>query len=286
MSSTVVTPITKEDVPDVGRFLHENLNRKISAEAWASSLLHRWIDAPPNHGAKLVSGERIVGVCCALYSEQVIEGQVERFCNPHSWCVLDEFRNSSINLVLYIVKQKGWHFSMLTPNPKVEQIFRHLGFKDLPKELLYLPYVPSLTAMSNRSIIETSPSQMAKVLSQAAAKEFSDHQSIPWLRSVTIGVPGDTCVVFYKPTRQKKMPGARILGLTDRHAFARHHGLLRHHLMVAEHLVFSRIEKRYVDSEIGLSWQGTRSEAKLFMSKSLAPRHFRDMYTELMALDI
>jgi hypothetical protein len=286
MSSAPVSPITAEDIPAAGQFLHENLNRKISAARWAESLQHRWAENPPNHGAKLVHDGRIVGVCCAIYSDQVVEGKVEHFCNPHSWAVLDEFRNSSINLVLYLVKQKGWHFSMLTPNPKVEQIFRHLGFKDLPKEMLFLPNLPSPQILSPRSVIETTPGKIEALLSPAAAKEYRDHSSIPWLRTVVFGVQGDMCLVFYKPMRKKKLPGARILGLTDRAAFSRHFGLLGHHLLVNRGLVFSRIERRWVDEVPPWPLRTERSEPKLFLSRTMDPRHFRDMYTELMALDI
>ena len=50
------TPIGAGDLPDVGRFLHENLNRKISPDAWAGSLSHRWAAEQPNHGMQLRAG--------------------------------------------------------------------------------------------------------------------------------------------------------------------------------------------------------------------------------------
>ena len=95
-----VTTIQEEHLPEVGQFLHENLNQRFSAERWISSLTHPWSAERPNLGMQLRDGDRLVGVFCAIYSDQVIDGKVERFCNPHSWCVLETHRRQGIGFAL------------------------------------------------------------------------------------------------------------------------------------------------------------------------------------------
>ena len=124
-----VTPITAADLPAVGQFLHEHLNRRFTPERWIESLTHRWAAEVPNHGMQLRDSEQLVGVFCAIYSDQLIDGRIERFCNPHSWCVLESHRRHSIGLLLQLLRQKGYHFTMFTPNPKVAEVFRGLKFK-------------------------------------------------------------------------------------------------------------------------------------------------------------
>jgi len=51
----------------------------------------------------------------ALYSERLVEGRLERFCNLTSWCVLPDYRSRSISLLTALLRQHGYHFAVLEP---------------------------------------------------------------------------------------------------------------------------------------------------------------------------
>jgi hypothetical protein len=92
-------PILEADLGEVGQFLNAHLSQRIAPKAWSESLTAPLgCQLQPNYGMQLLEDGRIVGVFCAIYSDQVIKGQVERFCNPHSWCVLESHRRHSIGL--------------------------------------------------------------------------------------------------------------------------------------------------------------------------------------------
>ena len=78
-----------------------------------------WKADAPNHGFMLRDGQRVVGVYLAFYSERVIAGRVERFCNLGAWCVLPEFRFHSVRLLKALLAQDGYHFTDLSPSEKV-----------------------------------------------------------------------------------------------------------------------------------------------------------------------
>src|SRR5215475_174076 len=121
-----LSPITDADVAAVADFLHLNYKDWIP---WAQSrLAGPWKVEAPNHGFVLREGQRIVGALTAFYSERLVAGRMERFCDLGTWYVLPEFRLHSIRLVKALLAQDDYHFTALTPSHKVVSIYTRLGF--------------------------------------------------------------------------------------------------------------------------------------------------------------
>ena len=99
-----LTPITDADIADVADFLRVNMNPKVT---WARACVPPWKVDAPNHGFMLRDGQRVVGVQLAFYSERLVAGRAERFCNMGAWCVLPEYRFHSIRLVM-AAAGPGW----------------------------------------------------------------------------------------------------------------------------------------------------------------------------------
>lgn len=280
-------PIHAEHLPAVGAFLHENLNNKFSAQRWVESLTHPWAANAPNYGMQLLEDGRIVGVFCAIYSDQVIKGQIERFCNPHSWCVLESHRRHSIGLILQIIRQPGYHFTMFTPNPKVAEVFRGLKFKELDNRMLLYPNLPSVQALRPGSFAVSAHADIEARLSGQALAEYTAHRSIPWLRFAAFGDAKETCLAIYKPVRVKRLPVAWVMHVSSSAAFERLGGLLRQHLLLRHGFVSMRIESRWLSPGAARGAHTLhRRQPKLYMSKTLAQADIHDVYSELMSLDV
>jgi hypothetical protein len=82
------------------------------------------------------------------------------------------------------------------------------------------------------------------------------------------------------------MPCARIIDISDSAAFDRHMHLLQHHLLVHHGLLVSRVERRFLLRKPRLAFSEQRKQAKLFSSSTLNEAQIRDLYSELVALDI
>ena len=281
-----VTPIEEGDLVAVGGFLNQNLNARISSEAWVQSLTHPWCDSRPNFGFQAHDGERLVGVFCAIYSDQTINGHRERFCNPHSWCMLEEYRNDSISLTLRLIRQRGYHFTMLTPNPKVAEIFLHLGFKKMDDAVIVFPNLPSPIAAVRAHVACSDPDLISGQLSGATREDFAAHRRIPWLKFLAFGKDSEICLVVYKRGRWKRMPCARIIDISDPIAFDRHVHLMRHHLLLRHGLLLSRVEQRFLVRKPKIAHSEKRTQAKLFLSSTLKDSQIRNLYSELVALDL
>ena len=60
-----LAPITDTDLGPVARFMHDNLNPRVPAAAWASALEVPWAVESPNHGFLLRDEGEIVGAYLA-----------------------------------------------------------------------------------------------------------------------------------------------------------------------------------------------------------------------------
>ena len=281
-----VSPIGAADLADVGQFLHEHLNRRFTPEGWTSSVTHLWVENAPNYGMQLRDGERLVGVFCATYSDQLIDGQIERFCNPHSWCVLETHRQHGIGLLLNLVKQRGYHFTMFTPNSKVAEIFLGLKFKNLDDRQYICLNLPSPVAWRRGVFVESAPERIAARLKGQDLRDFEAHQRIPWLNFVAFGSGDDVCWVVYKPTRWKRLRSAWLMHVSNADSFERLNGLLRNHLRRHHGIVTLKVEARWLTAKPAWSLLERRTQPKLFKSPSLVDPQVRDLYSELVALDV
>ncbi len=281
-----ISPIQAEHLTHVGQFLHENLNSRFSAERWVSSLTHAWATARPNYGMQLRDEDRLVGVFCAIYSDQVVQGRLEHFCNPHSWCVLESHRRHGIGLVLNIIKQPGFHYTMFTPNPKVAEVFLGLKFKNLDDRQYRCLNAPDFSVLRRSAFIESTPEGIATRLRGQDLIDFEAHRTIPWLSFVAFGAGEEVCWVIYKPARWKRLPAARIMYVSNPDAFNRHNGKLRRHLLQQNGMLTMKIEARWLSSAPSFSWNEKRTQPKLFFSKTLDQAQIVDLYSELMSLDV
>lgn len=282
----VIQPIASEDVRDVSTFLNKHLNASIPVHEWLLSFQQQWCANPPDLGAKMLVDGQLVGVFPAIYSDQTIDGRVERICNPHSWCVLPEHRRQSIGLLLMLLRQPGAHFAMLSPNKRVAEIFRSLAFKDMGHDVCIIACMPTREGRRNQEKIATGPAAILAALPESTRREYTAHRNIRWLRAVAIGPVGSSCLILYKPMQWKRMRGARLLGISDIALFNRNLDLIRHYFAVQEFMAFMRIESRFLARRPRLSIVTRLTEIKLYKSPTLVPGQIRDVYTELVALDI
>lgn len=285
MAALEKLPIHDADLDEVSAFLHQHLNSKIPASGWKQSLCHPWSEARPNYGFQLKDASRIVGVICATYSDQYVGGRLEHFCNPNSWCVLPEYRSHGLSLVLSVIRQKGYHFTMLTPNPRVNEIFQKLRFKILSDTVITFPNVPWKLWRRADEWIEHDSNRIAQRLAGATLRDFELHRDLPWLEFVAFGSDDDACLVAFKRQLLKRLPTARIIHVSDPAALHRHRPQLQRHMLFHEGLLLSTVEQRFIGRAPALAYRSVRYQPKLYLSPTIGDADVRDIYSELVALD-
>lgn len=280
-----VDPITDTDVPAVADFLHAHLNNRVPQSIWATGMLAPWRVDAPNYGFMLRDGQRIVGVHLAFYSERIIAGRKERFCNLAGFCVLPEFRIHSVRLLNALLAQDGYHFTDLSPTGNVIRLNARLKFRFLDTTAAFMPHLPWPT-VPRRTKISADPDVIASTLTGAELELYRDHAQAVAARHLVLTRGSDSCYVMFREVRARTLPVfAVILYVSNPELFRRTAGPFTRHLLVRHRLLATLAELRTVRYRPRLSFVlSSPLPPKMFRSASLEPAQVDDLYSELACM--
>jgi hypothetical protein len=276
-----VVPITDADVTAAADFLHANLDDRVPW-ARACSAMPWKVDAP-NHGFMLCDGQRIVGVHLAFYSERLIAGEIERFCNLGGWCVLPEFRFHSIRLLKELLAQDGYHFTGFSPSKKVLPIHRRFQFRCLDTSAALIPHLP-WPSVPGLTKISADPAVIERRLAGPELELYRDHTQALAARNLVLTRGQDSCYVMYREMRYKSVPVvAVILHVSNPGLFRRAMVPLTRYLLVRRRLVATLAELRIIGHPPRLSFR-LNSWPKTYRSSSLEAGQIDYLYSELVCV--
>lgn len=273
-----VVPITDTDVAAAADFLHANLNEQVP---WARVCpAVPWKVDAPNHGFMLRDGQRIVGVHLAFYSERLIAGKTQRFCNLGGWCVLPEFRFHSIRLLRELLAQDGYHFTGFSPGEKVLPIHRRFQFRCLDTSAALIPHLP-WPGVPGLTRISADPDVIERRLAGSELELYRDHAQALAAHHLVLTRGQDSCYVIYRDMRYKSVPVvAVILHVSNPRLFHRTMVPLTRYLLVHRGLVATLAELRIIGHRPPLSFK-LNSSPKTYRSSSLEARQIDYLYSEL-----
>jgi hypothetical protein len=283
-----VRPIGADDVPAAAEFLHTNLSGRISAAAWTDALHVPWEVSAPNHGYLLAEdgpdGERLVGVHLAFYSERVVDGQTERFCNLGAWCVLPSHRFGGIRLLKALLAQPGYTFTDLSPSGAVVPLNVRLNFEFLDTTTALIPNLP-WPSWPGRGRIVTDPAEIRATLGGADLRRFVDHEHAPAARQVLL-VKGDQhSLVIFRRVRRKNLPlFASILYVGDPLLFQEMAARFARHLLLRHGIPGTLAELRVIGGRPRASVLVPDTRRKMFKSSRLRADQIDNLYSELVCL--
>lgn len=282
MARPDIEPITDATLPEFAAFLEAHMGVPRSAADWEAGLRVDWGFPRPNFGFLVRDGGKVVGGIGAYYAERTIRGNLERFCNITSWCVLDSHRQQSMRLAMAVIGQPGYTFTDFSPTEVVGKSLRFLKFKPLDERQAVILNLPCLLPIGR---LRSRPEEIEALLEGEALKIYRDHAGFPWLRHVLLGDGARWCHVIYKRTSFKGLPAANILYISDGEVFSRRFRRLSSHFMT-KGMASTLVECRFLGR---LPWpHAIRAgfNAKVFFSPSLGDADIDYLYSESMALDL
>jgi hypothetical protein len=278
--SIALRPIEHGDLTLVGEFLHRNLNPRLSAAEWAASIVPSWTVESPNHGFQLLHDEELVGVHLAFYSQRLIDGEVENFCNLGAWCVLEPYRSQGIRMLRTLLAQPGYSFTDLSPSGAVVPLNQRLRFSSLDTDTVLIPARPvpwprRTTVVADLDTIESRLTGSDKVI-------FEDHRRAPAARHLLLERGDRRCYVIFRHDRRKDVPAfASILHVSDRDLFAESITELTRHLLVRHRVLFVLAELRVIGSRPAMSLRLKKPRPKMFRSTRVGADAIDYLYSEL-----
>ena len=271
-------PIADADMAAVVDFLHTNYDNRF---AWAGYASVPWKADAPNHGFMLRDGQRVLGVYLAFYSERLIAGRVERFCNLGAWYVLPEYRSHSVRLLMALVAQDGYNFTDLSPNKKAEALNVRLKFLYLDTSAVFVPHLPWPTP-PGRTKISADAAVIAGTLAGPDLKLYLDHAQAPAAHHLVLIRGSECCYVMYRQMRHRNVPVlAEILYVSNPGLFRRAMIPLTRYLLVRRRLLATLAELRIIKFRPSLSFK-LNAWPKMYRSATLNPGQIDDLYSAMV----
>jgi hypothetical protein len=276
-----VQPITLADVPPVAEFLHTQLNPRVTAAEWAAAIVPAWMVDQPNHGFLLRVGDHVVGVYLAFYSERMIDGRSEQFCNLGAWCVLEEYRSHGLRLIRALLAQKGYHFTDLSPSGSVIPLNTRLGFSHFDVATALVPNLPwPLWSRQVRVICE--PDEIERALRGRDLEIYRDHARAIAARHVVVVKRGEACYVMFRRDRRKGLPlFASILYVGNLELFRTTAKFVFRHLLFRYGIPLTLAELRVAGDRPKPSIRLKSPRPKMYRSAYLCPEQIDYLYSEL-----
>jgi len=275
-----VRPITDADRAAVGGFLHEHLNRRIPADAWAHAVDVPWAARQPDHGVMLVEDEQIVGAYLAFYSERVIGGRSERFCNLGAWYVLPGHRLHALKLLRALLARDDMHFTDLSPSGSVVGLNARLGFRFLDTRTALMPNLP-WPSRPGRVRISSDPAAIEAALRGRDLAIYRDHARARATRHVLLQSSEACCHVVFRRDRRKGLPlFVSILHVSDAELFREGAPQLARHLLL-RHGAAATLVERTVAPPPRRAFAVSSPRRKMFRSATLGPDDIDLLYSEL-----
>jgi hypothetical protein len=278
-------PVTTVDLPEVAHFLHENLNTRVSAEAWERALQVPWKVSAPNHGFLLRDSDgKVVGAYLAFYSERTIDGRLRRFCNLGAWCVLPEHRFHSLKLLKALLAQQDYDFTDLSPSGNVVPMNTRLGFAFLDTATAIAPNLP-WPSLPGGGRVSADPAVIENTLTGDDLQIYRDHAGTAAARHVVLIRGGRYCYVVFRTDRRKDLPlFASVLHVSDPELFRTMGRRFRSHLLIRHGVLALLAEVRVVGHRPPLSRMLPNPRRKMFRSTDLRERDIDYLYSELTCL--
>lgn len=277
-------PIAEADVPAVAEFLHANLNKRVSVDAWTCAVDVPWQVERPNAGFMLLDGDAVVGAYVAYYSERTIAGQPERFCNLGAWCVLPDYRFYGLKLLRALLAQDGYHFTDLSPSGNVVGLNTRLGFRFFDTATSVVPNLP-WPSLPWRDTVSFDPALLERTLEGLELQHYRDHAAAAAARHLLLMRGGEWCYVVFRKDRRKGLPlFATILHVSNPALFKTMSRPLARHMLLRHRTAATLIERAIVDHRPRLSRTVNSPRRKMFRSTSLEPAQTDYLYSELVCL--
>jgi len=283
-ASVQLAPITDADVTEVANFLHQHMNSKVTAANWARAMTPPWPVEAPNHGFFLRAGGEVVGAYLAIYSQRVIDGSEESFCNLAAWCVLEQYRFSSLRLLNALLAQDGYHFTDLSPSGGVVPLNKRLGFVSLDTTTALAVNIPWPT-LPGRGRITTDRATITRTLSGDDLQIYLDHAEAAAARHLLLTRGDQKCHVIFRRDRRKKLPlFANILHVSNPDLLRTMWLQIQRHFLLRHALPAALCEVRVCASRPRQSVMLRSARPKMFRSDRLTSNQIDYLYSELVTV--
>ena len=209
-----IRPAVREDFDRVYPLLQGFGGPPLSKDTWQKIFVIPWQTTEDFCGYLLLKNDKVEGYLGLLFSQRILNGQIEKFCNMTSWVVNENSRGQSISMLLEVLKLEDYTLTNFTASPTVARILDKLGFTAFPVDQKVLFPIPHFARLQHGQACDFDLQIIQGKLSGRDLKIFGDHQGLNCEHLLLRSDRGD-CYVVLKKTVRRKLVFARVHYLSD-----------------------------------------------------------------------
>lgn len=269
--------------------LLQEFNSNLTEADWRSLFDYKWKRQEEYCGYGLFDGPEIVGFLGLIFSQRVIDHNVENFCHLAAWIVKENYRMHSFSLMMPVLKLDDHTLVDLSPTSGVARISKRLGFTELESRIkVLLPWPISTKPYLSRNFSITQDKNLiGQLLSGSELTIFHDHQHFRPCRHLVVKHRDKHCYVIYTTVRNSsRVPYCYIHYVSEAQAFAKFSFAIRTEIIRKTRIPWVVVDSRLVQSvRLPFSPEFSLSSPKLFKSAGLRADQIDNLYSELIMFD-
>lgn len=272
---------------DVARFLHEEMNPKISLERWQGFLDGRWAAEDAGYAFVAEEAGKIVGVLSGVYADRKINGRDVRTCNLSSWYIMKSHRGGGLGFKMMstALSEPDVTFTTYSSNAPALSVCLKAGMTTL--ETHRMVWHTHAEPAKGELVVMRDMDAVAHLMDAASHRAILDHEGLNVHPLAFRTEDGDLCVVVFS-IKQKGEDIAfhEALYISDRALFAANARALADAILPSEKALMS------VDSRLLAGHDANPDELlelpvnRGFQSAGLEPHEMDFLYSEIPLLDL
>lgn len=289
MAETNVRKVVASDFEEIYPLLLEFNNPRLTKEDWGRLFVDHCDSKEGYFGYALFNEGRVVGFLGLIFSNRLIDGKVQKFCNLTSWIIKKEYRGQGLSRLLFseVLKLNGYTIITLPPSPKTLRMHKEQGFKELEDSYRLIFPLPFSCGFSYDCSLVREQEELRNSLNVRELKIYDDHLICKCIH-ILIKTKQGNCYIIIKRVIRRNLPFADIQYISNLSIFLQYIDCLRIKLVLSSRVCALLIEERFLrGNKIKYSIVRKFLRAKLFRSSLLNKDKITDnLYTESLILDL
>lgn len=284
------TPSMFEEVHDLLGCLMQG-NSKLTKEHWRRLFEYTWTVKEDTRGFVLLDDDQIVGFVALILCERTINGEKFQIANSSSWCVLPEYRSSSLLLEspYFDLMEEGLTITAFTPNLALRSYHELVGFTELETHMTVLLPIPDPSRLPGlwKWSVTRDPEIFVPLLGADERKIYEDHQTLP-CQHLVVWQGEEYCYIVHTKTEGPRgLSTSLIHHISDLPVFLQALEKIKLALHYYNKSVFVTIQKRMLrGNKLRFSRQVPIKNPFLIYSNTLKAEQVDSLYSEMVLLEI
>ncbi len=254
-------------------------------EAWRRIFEYDWKRAEDYVGYVAIDDGELVGFMGLIFSEMVIQGRTERFCNVSSLITKESHRGAAALFVLGLRSLRDHTVTNLSSNDLAYRLFSRMPFDVLETHTRVILQVGARPSRHQTPFVAVDPDVIEGRLDERHRLIFQDHQ--PFAEHLLVQDDAGSCYVLYTLGRRHLTRSVRIHYISDGAIFANNLRAIQRALFRRHHSLIIDCPERMVEHlDIPFSFRKRLRIPRLFMSDRLRRDQISNLYSEAVLLNL